>query len=55
MRTFIVVAHSDNGDALINKGGKKYFSTLYHAQQASIEAKKYITDNVEIYKRVDLD
>lgn len=55
MRTFIAVAHSDNGDVLINKGGKKYFTTLYAAQQASNEAKRYINDNIEIYKRVVLD
>lgn len=55
MRTFICVAHSSNGDVLINNKGKKYFTTLYAAQQASIEAKRYITDNIEIYKRVELD
>lgn len=55
MRTFIAVAHSDSGDVLINNKGKKYFTTLYAAQQASNQAKRYINDNIEIYKRVDLD
>lgn len=55
MRTFIVVAHSDNGDIVVNNNGKKTFTTLLAAQQVANQTRKYLTNNVEIYRKVDLD